>query len=418
MSEQPESAPRKPAARLMIVALVALGLVVRVALALMIGEGQAAQPPGSDEFLAIGKSVTEGKGFVLAQDPLGLPRVAWRMPGYPVLVSAAARLTATSLRGLTVFQSICGAAALIVVGWAAVRLAGLWAGLAAVALVAFDPYQVYFAALAVPVVPTGLALAAAMALGLEFLVSAASSRWAWFWAAATGVALAAAAYLQPWAAGLAIPAGVAAIVARRCRRILAGWAVGTAVLVVCLAPWAARNALRLGVPVLTTDTGAKLYGGTEGLRGTGGEAGKQEPVGEAKGLDEIRQDVSYLRSAAGLMAEHPAAWLKEAALRAGRLWSPGPMLAEDEGPVHPAAGYTSLLPTAVLALLGVWALRRERAVLVWLLLAPLWLTLVQAVLGSAPPDRLVVMPPLAVLGGVGLLAILGRGKTANTGAPI
>jgi hypothetical protein len=94
------------------------------------------------------------------------------------------------------------------------------------------------------------------------------------------------------------------------------------------------------------------------------------------------------------------------------------MLAEDEGPVHPAAGYTSLLPTAVLALLGVWALRRDRAVLVWLLLAPLWLTLVQAVLGSAPPDRLAVMPPLAVLGGVGLVAILGRGKPANTGAPI
>jgi membrane protease YdiL (CAAX protease family) len=65
-----------------------------------------------------------------------------------------------------------------------------------------------------------------------------------------------------------------------------------------------------------------------------------------------------------------------------------------------------------LAIAGAWALRRNRAILVWLILAPLWLTLVQAVLVSEAPDRLAVMPPLAVLGGVGLVALLGQPKRA------
>jgi len=400
----------------MIAALVAMGLVARLAIALMIGEGQAARLPGSEEYLAIGKSVSAGGGFVLAKDEAGRPKLASRMPGYPLLVAAAERLAATPLRGLTVFQAACGAITLVIVAWAAARLAGTWAGLVAVVLVAFDPYQVYFAALATPVVPTGLALAATMVLGLEFLASAASSRWAWLWAAGAGVALAAAAYLQPWPAGLAIPAGVAAIVARRRRRVLAGWAVGTVVLVACLAPWVVRNVVQLGVPVLTTDTGARLHGAAEALQAAGAEGKKEEPAGQTTEPDEVRQDVFYLKSAAGLMADHPGAWLKEAARRVAGLWSPGSVLAEDEAPVHPAAGYTSLLPAAALAIAGAWALRRNRAILVWLILAPLWLTLVQAVLVSEAPDRLVVMPPLAVLGGVGLVALVGRGKTAKAEA--
>jgi hypothetical protein len=99
-------------------------------------------------------------------------------------------------------------------------------------------------------------------------------------------------------------------------------------------------------------------------------------------------------------------------VRIGRLWSPGPLLAGDEGPVHPLAGYTSLLPAAALAGAGVWVLRRRRALLVWLLAAPAYLTVVHAVVAAPAYDRLEVMPPLAVLGGVGLAALVGR-KTAN-----
>jgi hypothetical protein len=53
-------------------------------------------------------------------------------------------------------------------------------------------------------------------------------------------------------------------------------------------------------------------------------------------------------------------------------------------------------------------LRRQRATVVWLFLAPLWLTCVHAVLASPPPERFEVMPALAVLGGAGLMALVGR----------
>ena len=423
MSEPPESVPQSRTARLMLAALVALGLLARLALALMMGDAQATRLPESSEYLAIGRSAADGDGFMLPgrgagpaatrhpgpdaeKGPVGPAEFARRMPGYPALIAAANRMTSAPLRTVLVVQAVCGGLALGLAAWAAARLAGLWAGLVAVALLAFDPYRVYFAALAVPVTPVGLALAAAMALGLKFIAAVESgSCRAWVWGAATGLTVAAAAYFEPWAVGLVVPIGVAAAVARERRRFLAGWAAGAAVLLVCLAPWLIRNTVRLGVPILTTLTGERLFEGTLTQRGL---PLPSEKAREAEGLDEVGQDVFYLRSALGEMADAPAQWLKLAALRVGRLWSPGPILEGGDEAIHPAAGYTSLLPTAALALVGVWMLRRQRATVVWLLLAPLWLTCVHAVLASPPPERLEVMPALAVLGGAGLMALVGR----------
>jgi len=429
MPETPEAAPQKRAARLMLAAVVALGLLARLALALMMGDGRATCLPESREYLAIGRSVADGNGFVLpgqsgpaeqtakehpapvAAAAAGRPKLARRMPGYPALVAAAERMTSMPLRAVLLFQAACGGLTLIIAAWASWRLAGLWAGLVAVALLAFDPYEVYFAALAVPVVPAGLALVAAMALGLKFIASVeARSRWAWVWAAGTGLAAAAAAYFDAWAAGLVVPVGVAAALAGLRRRLLAGWALGTAVLLVCLAPWMIRNTARLGAPILTTLTGERLFEGTPMQCSCGFPTRR-----EAEGLDEVGQDVFYLKSALGEMADAPAQWLKLAALRVGRLWSLGPILEGGDAVIHPAAGYTTLLPSATLALVGVWALRRRRAMAAWLLLAPLWLTVVHAVLAAPPEERFEVMPALAVLGGAGLMALVGRQRQAPTG---
>ena len=215
--------------------------------------------------------------------------------------------------------------------------------------------------------------------------------------------MAAAAYFEPWAVGLVVPIGVAAAVARERRRFLAGWAAGAAVLLVCLAPWLIRNTVRLGVPILTTLTGERLFEGTLTQRGL---PLPSEKAREAEGLDEVGQDVFYLRSALGEMADAPAQWLKLAALRVGRLWSPGPILEGGDEAIHPAAGYTSLLPTAALALAGIWALRRRRAALAWLLVAPVYVTAAAAVLAGGVENRLPLMPILAVLGGVGLAAMI------------
>ena len=367
MSQEAKLAAPHRSVRLLLVALVLVGLVARLALAFIMDDDRATRLPESAAYLAIGRSVAAGHGFVLPDDAAGGPKVAHRMPGYPLILAAAQVRGETSIRTVLIFQAIAAVATLMLVAWAASRLAGQWAAVVAAAMLTFDPFQVYFSAQVVPVTVLGLALAAVMLSGVKCLEAVeAGRRSAWLWAALGGLALAAAAYVEAWTVGLIVPAAVAALLSKRRKRLLAGWAVATAVLVLALAPWLVRNASSVGAPLRTTDLGA---------------------------------------------AERPAAWLATGVARAGRLWSPGRMLAGDDGPLRPVAGYTSLLPTAALAVAGLVALRRRAAGL-WLLLAPVYVTLVHVVLPGPGSDRLVVMPSLAVLAGVGLVALPGRGQGA------
>jgi MYXO-CTERM domain-containing protein len=171
-----------------------------------------------------------------------------------------------------------------------------------------------------------------------------------------------------------------------------------------------RNADRVGVPVLSTDVGRRLWTGTEP---DSADAGAQtEAPAPPEGLDEAGEGVFYLKGAAGRIASAPGRWLGLAARRVGRLWSPAPPEGLEDGPLGPASGYTSLLPTALLALLGVGLLRR-RSETWWLLLVPVTATLVHLALAGWAGDRAAVMPPLAALGGAGLAALLGRPEDGN-----
>ena len=159
---------------------------------------------------------------------------------------------------------------------------------------------------------------------------------------------------------------------------MAAWAVATAVVVVALAPWLVRNAVRVGSPVLVTDIGGRLNAA----------------------------------AAPGAEPADPLGYLAGAVVRAGRLWSPALPPGLEDGPLHPAAGYTSLVPAALLALVGLWVLR-GRAEAWWLLGPAVVATLWHAAVGGWPGDRAAVLAPLAALAGAGLVAMLGKnGKTS------
>jgi len=223
------------------------------------------------------------------------------------------------------------------------------------------------------------------------------------WAALAGIGLAAAAYLEAWTAGLAVLAGLAAVFSTYRKQYMAGWAIGAAVMLVALAPWIIRNQVRLGAPALATAAGYDLLVGTLGA----GPDPAAEIAGEAQALDEVGCDVFYVRLAARRIADAPLGWLGLAAGRAGRLWSGSPLAGDDRGPVSPLAGYTGLLPAVALALVGLWRLRRERAVAAWLLVVPAYATLACAIAAVPIQARLAMMPSLAILAGVGVMAILG-----------
>jgi hypothetical protein len=426
---------RSPAgtARLLVVALVALGLLARLAPGLMMTPAQAARLPHAAAYLDLARSLAAGRGFVRTETPApqaaraadaprpehadatdptqdgtadeaGRTYHARRMPAYPTLIAAGKTVLGAPSRTTLVAQALAGTVSLVLAAWMAYRLAGRWAAVVAAALLAFDPYQAVLASLFTPVTLTGLGLMATAAAGMAYLGAVRADRRAWPWAVAAGLALAAAVYVEVWTLALAPVALVAAAVSGRRRRLLVGWALAAAVLAAAMTPWLVRNADRVGVPVLSTDVGRRLYAGTAPRADDGGaEAAAPAPP---EGLDEVGEGVFYLESAWGRMASAPGRWLGRAAGRVGRLWSPAPPEGLEEGPIGPAAGYTGLLPAAVLAVAGVW-LRRRRGETWWLLLVPLAVTLAHLLLPGWAGDRAAVMPALAAVGGAGLAALLG-----------
>jgi hypothetical protein len=413
-------------ARMLLVALIALGLTVRLALVFVMPEGKAAPTPDAWASLRIGRSLAAGEGFVLPAEPhadedrlraegSGLAaetrvsqRLADRTPGYPLMVAAALRLAEQGLRLLAVSQAGIGAIAMALAAYLAWRLAGVWAAAAAAALLVFDPYQVYACVLVLPLVPLGFVLVALAGAGLRFIDASKQGGRAWPWAALAGLFAAGAVYLDWRMAGLAVVIGVAALIAPGRRRYLVGWAVGLAVLVVALAPWVVRNTIRLGQPVLTTSLGAGLYEGACDSLSPRDVVLKDVRVEAADKLEETARNDLYLAAAEKVIASDPLGWLGRVAHRAAEIWSPWPLRESGGLPLPPVAGYTSLLPAGALALVGVWTLRRRPAVLVWLLAAPVYVTIAGAVLAGGVEDRLPLAPTLAILGGAGLAAMITR----------
>jgi len=417
---RPKEDPNGPA-RLLVVALVSLGLLARVAPGLMMTPALAARLPSAAAYLDLARSLADGEGFVLTEKAdaatEGRSYRARRMPAYPLLVAAGKTVVGAPARATLIAQALGATVSVVLAAWMAHRLAGPWAAVVAAGLLAFDPYQAVLASLFAPVTLTGLALTAVAAAGVAYVGAVRAGRRAWPWAAAGGLALAAAVYLEVWTLALVPPALVAAAVSRRRRRLLVGWALGAAVLGAALVPWLVRNAEQVGAPVLSTNVGRRLWAGTglrpgeAGLRpGEAGPGAEAPPLPE--GLDEVGEGVFYLESAAKRIASAPGRWLGLALGRVGRLWSPALPEGLEDGPLGPAAGYTSLLPTGLLAVAGVWLLRRRGEVW-WLLLVPAAATLAHLVLAGWAGDRAAVMPPLAALGGAGLAALLGRPEGGN-----
>jgi len=452
MADQPQARPPSRAGRLVLTGVLALGLLARLALALVVGEARAAGSLESIQYLAMADSLASGGGLALpaalaaADAPAGEDlRRAPRMPGYPLVAAAVMMLAVEPVRPILVVQAVCSAAVMGLAAWMAWRLAGPWAGAVAAGLLAFDPYQVVLAGLVVPVVPLGLTVALAAAAGVAYLRAEDRGRRAWPWAALTGAAVAAGAYVSDAAAGLAAVAAVAALASRRRRRHLAAWAVGALVLACALAPWLIRNAVVLGRPVLTTDLGARLHAGaaaeraatvdaTAGAGGSGAAVDQARGQAEANGAGEadapapagpgeVEREAHLVRRALAEVAAAPLTWLGRVAGRAARTWSPEPLLADGRVEVPAAAGYTGLLPAAALAAVGAWVLVRRPgqtpgagttgpALVAWLLVPAAYVTLAHGLGLVAAWDRLAATPMLAVLGGVGLAAVLGGGNRA------
>ncbi len=392
--------------------LVCLVTVWLIAAALRVGWSvyrwtSAAEPtdaglvfPDERDYWTCATNLAAGQGLV---DLDG--RRATRMPLYPWLLSP----TVDEPNGAWWFRIAQGLFAALVAPLIAVlawRLGGLRVGWLAGLAAAFDPYLVYFSGLLLTEALFVAALAAFWAVAWPLGIPDGRSR-TWRWLAA-GLLFVVLVYLRPSVAALLPLWGLCvAVTARRAIGNFAGFVLMALLLAAALTPWALRNQRVLGEPILlTTRTGISLYDG-QGPRADGSSNLGFTRDMPAHELGEAEWNRWFRNEALKAMWADPVRVLRLALVKAGRTWDPFPHAAEAQSTGVWLISGAWTLGVVALAIVGLVTWRRHRAVLFYLLLPAIYLTLLHMLFVGSIRYRLPAMPLIEVIAAVGLCGLIG-----------
>jgi hypothetical protein len=327
----------RPSSRWWLVAIVALGLGVRLAATAPL-LGRLADP---DNYLRLARGLAEGRGFAWEGRP-----TAYRPPLYPLVLAllVAVLPDGTPLGwGITLLHATVGGATILLTAQAA-RSWGLGPGrvLLAAAIVALDPVLVAQSRMVMTETLAALLLAASLAaLGLPGYRGAVLG----------GLALGLSALCRPSTLPAALLVAVAALVigpGSRRQRIARG-AIIVAGTLAMLAPWAARNARVFGEPVWTTTHGgytlalannpiyyAEVLDGPPGAVWSGANQKRWfDAIGPTVAeLPEPAADRRLRSNALALCRERPQDFARASVARLSRLWSPVPAAAVYPGSIR------------------------------------------------------------------------------------
>jgi 4-amino-4-deoxy-L-arabinose transferase-like glycosyltransferase len=319
------------------------------------------------------------------------------MPGYPAFIACCGG----SVRAVRAAQSVIDVSTLLAVFLLAARISkSPGVGVIAAAVMALNPFYVYFSSL----ILTETIFTALLAWAIWFLVS---GRWK-----LSLVFLIAGCYIKPTGLlflPLLLCANSTAPVAYRLSDVLRRLAITTFFTLVCLFPWAWRNHQMLGQWVwTTTNAGVTLY---DGFNPAADGSSNQRFVTQLSGLKSINEvERSRYFSAAAKdwirknLSDIPALSVKKIL----RGWSPVPLSAEFGRPVYRWISAAYALPFDLLCLIGLFSrriLRREK----WLLIAPaLIVTLAQVLSVGSIRYRMPAEATMAVLVAVGVSTLVDR----------
>lgn len=390
----------------LLAAILAIGLIVRLAWGLSRPVDAAAIDllPDQRGYLEIAQNLLSGAGLHYVDVRFEQTVYAARTPGYPAFVAVCG----ASVRAVRVVQALIDTStALAVYLLARQFISDVRGPLFAAALVAFNPFLVYFSALLL----TETLYTSMLAWGMVLLVTPRS----WWWVFGTTL-LALAILVRP--PGIGLPVLLTTLAMFNRRRAVGAAAAAVLITVIVLGPWALRNHGVLNRWLWsTTNDGISLYDGFHPAATGASEQAFVEQMPQVKSMGEVERSEYFKAEALRFIRENPGRVVTLTLAKFARTWSPIPLSTEFGRPLYRVVAGLFAVPFYVLVIVGVVRGGLKRST-VWFLLAPaLYFTVIHAMSVGSLRYRIPVEPVLAVLAGAGLASVLWRKPNEERAAP-
>ena len=414
--------------------LLTLALLVRLGWGLSrpVDEASLQQLPDQREYLELAQTLLSDRVLALRDPRMEVVVRAFRMPGYPAFLAAcgAEPRIARSAQAILDTSTVL-AAFLLARRWLTPGLS-----LIAAALVAINPFLVYFSGLLLS--ETLFTAMLAWSLVLMTVRQSPLERWRSGVTWAAGVALLALAiHVRPSAIAMPIVLGLAAVLVNRDphhspRRRWPFPLGATAILLTlaALTPWAFRNYHVLGTWIwTTTNSGFTAYDGFNPDATGGSDQRFVADMPHLANMTESERSTYLSEQARAFIRAHPQRAIELAGAKIARTWSPVPLSEEFSRPSYVAIALAFALPFDVLVLIGLCRSNRPKvetgisgafdsissrnrlplAAKLLLMLPAVYLTVVHAMSVGSLRYRIPAEVPMAVVA-ASAFGIVHRGK--------
>jgi len=391
------------------IAIVVLGLVARLAWAEYTLRRGGETLPDSELYIAYAETIFHHRPYELNGNH------ALRTPGYPIFLAGIWSLTGERSDRLVLWaQAILGTLSGVIV-FAIARTferQSHWQGwsLAAATVAMFEPYGLVLGALQLSeTVFTFLFLLSIYAIVRSIQhPHIFSGTWA-------GILAGAAILVRPSLFLSGPIAAAVALIASTHRLATGRFVIVMGLTTACfLGPWWIRNYEIFHTPVLTTlNVGESLYDGLN-PHATGASEMTFTRDEVVSGMSEKERDDHWRKEAIAWATTHPERVAQLALIKLARFWSPWPNEPRFQTPAVVATTTLYTVPVYLFAFVGLWFAWRgtpsDRTLVFFVLVPTIYFCGLHLIFVSSVRYRVVIMPLLALLCGLGIRSILPRAE--------